>query len=99
MIRHAGPPAGGLASQCFEQTADGKASTRMSDWGIGASVPRKEDERFLTGRGQYVADFRIPGLREVAFVRSPVAHGRLRAVNVPDAHRGAVFSTVDLVGV
>jgi len=46
----------------------------MPATGIGASVARKEDERFLRGRGQYVGDFRIPGTREVAFVRSPVAH-------------------------
>ena len=48
--------------------------------GVGASVARKEDDRFLRGRGQYVADFRIPGLREVAFVRSSVAHARLRGI-------------------
>ena len=71
----------------------------MSQWGIGASVARKEDERFLTGRGQYVADFRIPGMREVAFVRSPVAHARIRAVHVPDAHKAAVFAAGDMTGV
>jgi aerobic carbon-monoxide dehydrogenase large subunit len=71
----------------------------MSEWGVGASVRRKEDERFLTGRGQYVADFRVPGTREVAFVRSPVAHARLRRVHVPAAHKNCVFSTADLVDV
>jgi carbon-monoxide dehydrogenase large subunit len=71
----------------------------MSEWGIGASVARKEDERFLTGRGQYVADFRVPGMREIAFVRSPVAHGRLHAVRVPNAHKGSVFAAADLTGV
>ena len=45
--------------------------------GIGACVPRKEDERFLRGRGQYVADFRFPGALDVVFVRSTVAHGRI----------------------
>jgi carbon-monoxide dehydrogenase large subunit len=71
----------------------------MSEWGIGASAQRKEDERFLTGRGQYVADFRVPGIREVAFVRSPVAHANIRSVHVPDAHKGAVFVAADLAGV
>ena len=47
--------------------------------GVGASVARKEDDRFLRGRGQYVADFRHPGMRDVAFVRSSVAHARIRA--------------------
>ena len=71
----------------------------MSGHGIGASVRRREDERFLRGRGQYVADFRFPGMREVAFVRSPVAHGRLRHVHVPAQHRSAVFTARDLTGV
>ena len=55
----------------------------MTHYGIGASVLRKEDERFLRGRGQYVADYRIPGMQEVAFVRSPLAHARLPSINVP----------------
>jgi aerobic carbon-monoxide dehydrogenase large subunit len=71
----------------------------MSATGIGASVPRKEDDRFLRGKGQYVADFRIPGAREVAFVRSPIAHGRLRRIEVREEHRHAVFTVQDMTGV
>ena len=63
----------------------------MPGQGIGASVLRKEDDRFLRGRGQYVADFRVPNTREVAFVRSSVAHGQIRNVHIPDRHR-APFS-------
>ena len=64
----------------------------MAKFGIGASVLRKEDERFLRGRGQYVGDHRLPGTRDVAFVRSPVAHARLRQVRVPERFRNAVFT-------
>jgi carbon-monoxide dehydrogenase large subunit len=71
----------------------------MSDQGVGASVLRKEDDRFLRGRGQYVADFRVSGAREVAFVRSTVAHGRIRNVHVPDQHNGMVFTAADLANV
>jgi carbon-monoxide dehydrogenase large subunit len=71
----------------------------MSGHGVGASVPRKEDDRFLRGRGQYVADFRLPGAREVAFVRSSVAHGRIRHVHIPDEHKNAVFTAKDLADV
>ena len=71
----------------------------MTGQGIGASVPRKEDDRFLRGQGQYVADFAMPGAREVAFVRSPVAHGVLRGVAVPEHLRGSVFTADDLAGV
>ena len=65
-------------------------------YGIGASVGRKEDERFLRGRGQYVGDFRIPGAREVAFVRSSVAHAYLRSITIPDKHKGMVVTADDL---
>jgi carbon-monoxide dehydrogenase large subunit len=67
--------------------------------GVGKSVARKEDERFLRGRGQYVADFRFPDMREVVFVRSSVAHGRIRHVHIPDAHKNAVFTAKDLAEV
>src|SRR5580704_16752552 len=72
---------------------------RMAKFGIGASVLRKEDERFLRGRGQYVGDHRLPGMRDVAFVRSPVAHAQLRQVRVPERFRKAVFTAEDLAGV
>ena len=42
----------------------------MSDQGVGASVKRKEDDRFLRGRGQFVGDIRLAGMKDVAFVRS-----------------------------
>src|ERR1700674_5763881 len=71
----------------------------MSGHGVGASVARKEDDRFLRGRGQYVADFRLPGARDVAFVRSSVAHGRIRHVHIPSEHKNAVFTAKDLTNV
>ena len=51
----------------------------------GSSVPRREDPRLLAGAGRFVDDIDRPGLLEAAFVRSPVAHGRLIAVNADDA--------------
>ena len=71
----------------------------MSGHGVGACVLRKEDDRFLRGRGQYVADFHFPGALDVAFVRSSVAHGRIRNVHIPDEHRRAVFTAKDLTDV
>jgi carbon-monoxide dehydrogenase large subunit len=67
--------------------------------GVGASIPRKEDERFLGGRGQYVGDLRIPGTHDVAFMRSPLAHARIRGVNIPHSLRDSVFTAEDLAGV
>ncbi|HEX8418279.1 MAG TPA: molybdopterin cofactor-binding domain-containing protein, partial [Methylobacterium sp.] len=67
--------------------------------GVGARLPRKEDDRLMRGRGQYVGDIRLPGLQDVAFVRSPLAHARIRAVHVPDDYRDRVFTAADLDGV
>ncbi len=40
--------------------------------GIGARVPRLEDDRYLRGRGKYIGDIKLSGMKEVAFLRSPV---------------------------
>ncbi len=72
---------------------------RGTSKGIGASLPRIEDARFLAGKGQYLGDFHMPGMKEVAFVRSPVAHGILCAVHIPEHLRGSVFTAPDLADV
>ncbi len=64
--------------------------------GVGASVRRNEDRRLLDGRGAFIADLQVPGLAEVAFLRSPVAHGRIRSVEVPSRHRNSVFFASDI---
>jgi carbon-monoxide dehydrogenase large subunit len=68
----------------------------MQGTGIGARVRRKEDDRLLRGRGRFVADIVLPGMRELAFVRSPVAHARLLGLEIPDDIRHAVFTWNDL---
>lgn len=67
--------------------------------GIGARLPRKEDDRFLRGRGDYVANLRMAGMQDVAFVRSPLAHARIRGVDKPPGLEQAVFVLADLEGV
>ena len=49
---------------------------------VGRAMPRREDRRLLTGRGRYVADFVLPRTLHAVFVRSPVAHGRIRSVDL-----------------
>src|ERR1700687_4172913 len=66
--------------------------------GVGARLPRKKDDRFMRGRGQYVADIRLAGLQDVAFVRSPLAHARITAIHVPERYRDVVFTAADLTG-
>src|SRR5260370_14187965 len=51
----------------------------------GASIKRSEDPRILTGAGRYVDDIKLPGMLHAAFVRSPLAHGRVLAVDVSAA--------------
>ena len=67
--------------------------------GVGASLRRKEDARYLTGRGQFVGDIRRPGLLEAAFVRSPVAHARIAAISKPAGLEHRVWTMQDLAGV
>ena len=64
--------------------------------GIGASVLRREDARHLDGRGEFVPDIRLPGIRDVAFLRSPHAHARIRSITVPPGAKGRVFTAADL---
>ena len=67
---------------------------------IGRAVLRREDRSPLTGRRRYVADLRLPGMLEVAFVRSPEAHARIVSIDtgpalaLPGVH--AVFTGADL---
>ena len=67
--------------------------------GVGASLPRKEDDRLLRGRGEFVADIAMPGTMDVAFVRSPIAHGRIHGVGKPAGEEERVFTAEDLAGV
>ncbi len=75
------------------------ATSRAAAHGIGASMARKEDDRFLRGQGQYVGNIRMVGMRDVAFTRSPVAHAHIRKIQKPEGHGESVFVLADLVGV
>jgi carbon-monoxide dehydrogenase large subunit len=68
----------------------------MAGSGVGVSVPRKEDDRYLRGRGEFIADIRLPGMQDLAFLRSPLAHARIRAIRVPEHAKGKVFVAADL---
>jgi len=70
---------------------------------FGKAIKRREDPRFITGRGQYVDDVRLPGMTYAAFVRSPHAHARIAGIDAAEArrHHGvlAVFTGQDMSGV
>src|SRR5437764_3209055 len=53
--------------------------------GIGHSVRRKEDPRFLRGRGNYIDDVKLPGMLYMDIVRSPYAHARITNIDASEA--------------
>jgi carbon-monoxide dehydrogenase large subunit len=57
----------------------------MSATGIGASVRRKEDHRFITGAGRYTDDINRPGQAHAYFVRSPHAHATIKGIDASSA--------------
>ena len=73
------------------------------DHGIGASPKRREDVRFLTGKGQYTDDINLHGQTYVHFLRSDVAHGIIKSIDTSDAENmpGVVriFTGADFEGV
>ncbi len=68
--------------------------------GVGAAVKRKEDLRFLTGKGRYVDDIDLPGQLYAAIVRSPHAHAEIKGVSVTEAREApgvvAIFTGADM---
>jgi aerobic carbon-monoxide dehydrogenase large subunit len=72
----------------------------MASQAVGRSVRRNEDARLLTGRALFVDDVQLPGMLHVAFVRSIVAHGDLKSVDVTAARARpgvvAVYTADDL---
>jgi carbon-monoxide dehydrogenase large subunit len=67
---------------------------------VGASLKRKEDPRFLRGRGNFVDDLKRPRMVHAAFLRSDVPHGLLKAVDISQAVKVpgvlGVFTAKDL---
>ena len=57
----------------------------MANDGIGARVLRKEDKRFITGKGRYTDDIALSGTTHAQFVRSPHAHARIKSIDIGEA--------------
>jgi len=53
--------------------------------GMGHSMKRKEDPRFIRGRGNYVDDIQLPGMLHMDIVRSPYAHAKIKSINAERA--------------
>ena len=68
--------------------------------GVGASVRRKEDNRFITGQGRYTDDINVPGQAHAYILRSPLAHARINGIDAAEALNApgvvAVFTGSDM---
>jgi aerobic carbon-monoxide dehydrogenase large subunit len=53
--------------------------------GLGHSVRRVEDDRFIRGAGNYIADFTLPRMLHMAILRSPYAHAKLNGIDTSKA--------------
>ena len=65
----------------------------------GESAPRccaARTSATRMGRGEFVSDIKLPGTMEVAFLRSPHAHARIRGITAPPEGKGRVFTAADL---
>src|SRR5216684_3498537 len=58
--------------------------TEHGGW-LGRSVKRKEDDRFIVGRGNYIEDIRLPNMLYMAILRSPFAHAKINSIDTSRA--------------
>ena len=67
---------------------------------LGAPVKRVEDPRFITGKGRYLDDIKLPGMTHLAILRSPYAHANIRSIDIAAAKAApgvlAVFIGADI---
>ncbi len=67
-----------------EETAAESAPEKPLDW-LGQSIKRKEDDRFLAGRGNYIEDIDLPNMLHMAILRSPYAHATINSIDTTEA--------------
>src|SRR5690554_6611021 len=79
--------------------AEPQTKTGVKAQGVGARIPRKEDARHLHGQGTFISNMSMPGLSEVAFLRSPLAHARITDVRIQPDIQGQVFLRASMLDV
>jgi aerobic carbon-monoxide dehydrogenase large subunit len=90
--------------QAAKDRADELTSDRLAveKFAVGQSVPRKEDPMLLRGEGHYTDDITLPGQAYAVMVRSQIAHGVIRAIDVEAARKMTgvlgVYTGADLKG-
>src|ERR1700755_1475209 len=64
---------------------DSRALDEIKIGGMGASRRRVEDDRFIRGKGNYIDDFKLPGMLHMEILRSPLAHARIKSIDTSRA--------------
>src|SRR3974390_3342759 len=88
----------------LQQSAHGLTADQLvsEKFAIGQSVPRVEDPQLLRGKGRYTDDVSLPGQAYMAMVRSSVAHGTIRSIDMEAARKMpgvlGVYSSAELQG-
>ena len=83
-VEHHSPKPDGSSAQ-VETTEEVRVTTPPEIGGMGHRMKRKEDPRFLQGRGNYVDDIKLPGMLYMDIVRSPYAHARISDIDASAA--------------
>jgi carbon-monoxide dehydrogenase large subunit len=73
------------ASATVETTDDVRVTTPDTICGMGHRMKRKEDPRFIQGKGRYVDDIKLPGMLYMDIVRSPYAHAKILSIDASEA--------------
>jgi aerobic carbon-monoxide dehydrogenase large subunit len=83
-FEHHSPQPEGVSAR-METTHEVRVSTPEKVCGMGHRMKRKEDPRFLQGKGRYVDDVKLPGMLYMDIVRSPFAHARITRIDATAA--------------
>jgi carbon-monoxide dehydrogenase large subunit len=83
-IEHHTPKAAGSSAR-VETTDEVETKTPQKVCGMGHRMKRKEDPRFLQGKGRYIDDIKLPGMLHMAIVRSPYAHAKILSIDTSAA--------------
>lgn len=82
-------------------STNGTNGTQAAGKLVGQSVKRREDPRFIQGKGKYVANVQLPGMAYVAILRSPYAHAKINSIDTSRAEAMdgviAVYTGQDLI--
>src|SRR5215813_2808502 len=78
-------PAPAGSSATVETSDEVRVTTPAKVCGMGHRMKRKEDPRFIQGKGRYVDDVKLPGMVYMSIVRSPYAHAKIVKIDTSEA--------------